>query len=260
MRLVADVDAALLQRTQGRRRLAVVAGVLTLLALAGGYAALRASSVFAVKGVSVDGADGLVAREVRSAIWQHAGGASLLAADTAKLETLVEGIPEVRTAHVDRAFPNRIAVTVERYRPAALVRAGTGDEASRYLVSRDGQVMRAPVKVPSALPRIMLPAGSTLIVGEATGDANLQAALRVLKTTPAAFRRRIGRITKVVPQSGTVVAYMKPGMAVRFGAPDQLDVKLRVVDQLVHEFPIEQLRATAYVDVSAPARPALGMK
>ncbi len=137
---------------------------------------------------------------------------------------------------------------------------GTRKERSRYLVSAGGQVMRAPIRVTSALPRIMLPAGSTLIVGEVTGDANLQAALRVLDTTPSRFQRRVGRITKVVPESGTVVAFTKPGMAVRFGAPDQLRVKLRVVEQLVHEFPAEQLRATAYVDVSAPGRPALGMR
>ena len=111
-------------------------------------------------------------------------------------------MPYVRSVSVDRAFPHTLAVTVRVEHPSMVVTVGKSD----YLVSPDGRVLEVRSKAPAGLPAVSLPAGTTLLVGSTTGDANVRAALSVLSHTPTGFGGRVGRITKLTADSGTVSA------------------------------------------------------
>jgi hypothetical protein len=123
-----------------------------------------------------------------------------------------------------------------------------------------GEVIGTAERVPSGLPRIVLPAGSTVVVGQVTGDANVKAALHVLRSAPRSFTRDLGPIVQLVPAAGQVRAAIRGGMVLRLGDTAAIDTKLRVAQRVVGQFTDQQLRSTAYVDVTVPERPALGMR
>ena len=83
----ANVDPALhlrrraLRRTEGRRRLAVLAGAIATLLLPAGYWGLAHSSVFSVSHVTVTGATPRVDAQVQSLVAADVSGKSLLQVD-----------------------------------------------------------------------------------------------------------------------------------------------------------------------------------
>ncbi len=265
MRVVADVDPALLLRRrdvvrrQGRRRLALLLAAALAVAGAGGYFALRSSSAFSVQAVTVSGAGGRLAGEIERAVATRADGRSLLALDTGAVARAVEALPDVRSAAVDRAFPHTLHVSVTPYVPAAAVRIGAGHHAHRFLLAENGQVLDAPPRRLRRVVHVDLPAGSTLVVGERAGDANVRAALAVMHDT-ARFRRLFGRLRRVVPRSGTVVAFVGRRLQLRLGEATQIDLKLRVAARVLRRIGDQQRQTISYLDVSVPARPALGLR
>jgi cell division septal protein FtsQ len=264
MRVVADVDPALLlrrrelMRAQGRRRLALLVGAALLVAAAGGYYALRASSAFAVRTVEVTGAGDGVAADVRAAVEPRVAGVNLLALDAGSVEQAVERLPAVRSAAVDRAFPHALRVSVELWQPAAAVRVGSGKHAERFLIAADGHVLAAPARPRRNLPHVELPGGSTLVVGSRSGDANVRSALTVMRET-ARFGD-LGRLRRIVPRAGTVVALVGHRLQLRLGEAEGIDLKLRVAARVMRRIGTQQRQTIAYLDVSVPARPALGLR
>jgi cell division protein FtsQ len=258
----AHVDPALvlrrraLRRSEGRRRLAVLLGAVAVVLLPLGYWALEHSSVFAASQVSVTGATPRVDALVRAAVAHDVAGESLLRVDASGLAAQIEAIPDVKTAHVDRAFPHTVAVSVVMERPAGLVHAGK----ARYIVSVDGRVLRGAEKAPDTLPRLVLPPASQPVPGHTVGTGPMRSALRVLAVVPRRFPESIARLKKVVSSTGGVVAVFGHGLQVRLGTTGSLDVKLRVAARVLSRMGGSIRRSVAYVDVSAPARPAVGYK
>ena len=193
----------------------------TLVALAG-YKLIAMSSAFAVDSVRVTGAPPALERQIHAAVEQQAHGCNLLSVDRGAIAGSLSDMPYVRSVSVDRAFPHTLAVTVRVEHPSMVVTVGKSD----YLVSPDGRVLEMRSKAPAGLPAVSLPAGTTLLVGSTTGDANVRAALSVLSHTPAGFRGRVGRITKLTADSGTVSALVGTHITLRLGTPDDLALKL----------------------------------
>jgi cell division protein FtsQ len=245
-----------LARTRGRRRLTLLAAAAGLAILAGGYQALRSTSVFAVRAVDVRGGSADLDAQVQTALQAAVGGRSLLDVDTAPLARRLLAMPYVKSARVDRAFPNTLAVTVVPERPAVTARLGR----SVFAVSADGRVLGPADAHMRRLPDVTLPAGRRLTVGRTTGDADLRRALGLLAGTPAWFRHRVGRVIRVVPAPDAAALVVNGGLQVRLGSPDQLGLKLTVAARVLRYMPSRDRRSLAYVDVSAPARPALGYR
>jgi cell division septal protein FtsQ len=258
----AHVDPALvlrrraLRRDEGRRRLAVLLGAIAIVLLPLGYWALAHSSVFAASQVAVTGATPRVDALVRTAVSQDVAGESLLRVDASSLAARIEAIPDVKLAHVDRAFPHTVAVSVVMERPAGLVRAGKAS----YVVSVDGRVLRAAAKAPEALPRLLLPASAQPAPGHTVATPEMRSALRVLAVVPHRFPESIARLKKVFASRGGVVAVFGHGLQVQLGTTGSLDVKLRVAARVLGRMGASIRRSVAYVNVSAPARPTVGYK
>jgi hypothetical protein len=84
--------------------------------------------------------------------------------------------------------------------------------------------------------------------------------LSVLSHTPAGFRGSVGRITKLTADSGTVSALVGTHITLRLGTPDDLALKLAVVKRVMRRITGQQRHDLSYIDVSAPGRPAYGMR
>jgi cell division protein FtsQ len=258
----AHVDPALvlrrraLRRTEGRRRLIVLLGAIAAVLLPVAYWGLVHSSIFAASQVSVTGATPRVDGLVRTAVGQDIAGESLMRVDASALALRLEAIPDVKVAHVDRAFPHTVSVSVVMERPAALVRAGK----SRYVVADDGRVLRAAAKAPDRMPRLVLPPADQPTPGRTIASAQMRSALRVLSVAPHQFPQGIARLKKVVASQAGVVAIFGHRIQVRLGTTSSLDVKLHVAARVLGRMGASIRRSVAYVDVSAPARPAIGYK
>jgi cell division protein FtsQ len=258
----AHVDPALvlrrraIRRSEGRRRLAVLLGVVGALLLPGGYWGLEHSSVFSASRVVVTGATKGVDAQVRTLISTDVAGKSLLQVDASSLAARLDAMPYVRSARVDRAFPHTVAVTVVMERPVAFVRAGKAG----YVISSDGRVLRATAKAPKHLAKLMLPAGPAQTPGHTIATAPMQAALSVLTTAPHSFPRDIARIKGVTSGPAGVVATFGHHLHIRLGDTTRLQLKLRVAALVLSKMGESIRRSVAYVDVSSPARPTLGYK
>jgi hypothetical protein len=164
-----------------RRTVALALAVVGLAGLA--YLGARQTAVFAFESAKVTGAPPGVAADVRTAL-RPLEGTSLVALDPDDVEDLLAGVPTVRAAHVDRAFPHGLAIQVEPERALAVFRDGP----KAWLVAETGRVLRPldPTARPK-LPRIRVevtrtPAVGGALPGEDVGDA--LAVLAALSTRP----------------------------------------------------------------------------
>jgi cell division protein FtsQ len=262
VQLVSGIDDALLirrrelLRAQGRRRLMVLLAVVGTLAALAGYKLLEMSSAFAVDTVSVQGAPPRLEKQIQSAVEAQAGGHNLLAIDRGRIADSLSQMPYIRSVSVNRAFPHTLAVTVRVERPAMVVAVGKLD----YLVSEDGRVLEQRTSAPGKVPVVSLPDGTTLVVGSKSGDANVHAALAVLAAAPEGFQGKVGHIRELTASSGTVSALIGTHIKLRLGTPDDLALKLEVVERVMRRISGQQRHNLAYIDVSAPGRPAYGMR
>jgi cell division protein FtsQ len=215
---------------------------------------LKASSVFAVRSVVVHGGTPALDSQVRATMQRAVAGKSLLAVDTAPLTRTLDGMAYVRAARVDRAFPSTLSITLSVERPAAVAKSGH----SAWLVSGDGRVL-GPAAAGTAkhLPRVVLPGGLTFSSGRVARQEDLQTALLTLHQTPAWFRARIGRITEIVPTGSALTLVIGRRLQLRLGSTDQLALKLRVAARWLDTMPDSDRASLLYMDVSAPAKPAI---
>jgi cell division septal protein FtsQ len=262
MALAAPADPILLarrravSRARGRRRLALLACVAGVGAAIAGYQVLKASSVFAVRSIVVEGGTASLNAQVKAVMAGAVSGRSLLEVSTSPLQRELLRMPDVRTARVDRAFPNTLRVTLVPERPAVIAVAGR----SAYAVASDGRVLGPADPSRSRLPEVSLATHGMPAAGSSTQDANLRAALAALASTPAWFDRRVGRITRLVPRTGSLTLVVGHGLVLRLGSIGPLDLKLQVAARVLGVMPRRDRRSLAYVDVSAPGHPALGYR
>ncbi len=167
MNLAANLDPVMvmrrraLRKARGRRRLVLLASSIGVVVLAVGYYAVRASPIFNVRDVTVTGADPKVDATIQTMAEQSAEGHSLLAVNAGAIQSAIEAMPAVRSATVDRQFPNALSVSVVMYHPAVAVSVGS----RTYLVADDAHVIGTVKKSPKRIVSVELPAGAKLAVG-----------------------------------------------------------------------------------------------
>jgi cell division septal protein FtsQ len=240
----------------GLRLLILVAGALVLLGAGStfGYRALRDSNLFAVKTVAVSGADPRLRAQVEDAARRSAAGRGLLALSSGALARAIEVVPGVHAASVDRDFPSTLRVKIWPEHAVALAVHGH----DRVVVSATGRVLaRVDNRAkPPNLPRVPL-RGGVPKAGARIDDGKVLAELRAIAAIPQQFGARVAW-SKVDPDHGLELQLNWPKLWIRLGPPVDLPQKLRAAALVLRAYPTVATRASlSYVDVSAPARPAV---
>jgi len=224
-----------------RRRvwLAVAVGAAVVLLLAGAAYALLISSLTALTGVQVSGAD----RTGPAAVEQAASdqlGLPLLRVDDAAVVQRVEQLPWVASARAERRFPHGLAVLVTEKVPVAAVPA-EGGAPGVVLLDHDGGTITTADAAPEGVPLVQVDVA-------ASGAAAVRAASAVALALPQDLRAQVASVTAAGPDD--VRLALRSGQEVRWGAPGDDDLKARVVALLLPR------EGVTRVDVSAPLAPA----
>jgi cell division protein FtsQ len=224
-----------------------------LLLVAGGlYGLARETSMFAVGTIQVEGASPALTRAVQRELTRY-DGRSLVTVDGAAVAQQAAGLPAVRSAVVDRAFPHTLRVRVTPELPVAVLRRGT----DAFLVSARGRVI-APVELRThhSLPRVWLPATTELELGSLLGGESGGLAARSL----AAFVGSgfTSRITFVRALDGQITLGLRGGLEVRLGAPADLRAKIAIARAIVPGLAFPSRGGPDYLDIAVPERPVAG--
>jgi len=240
--------AALLRLLPSGRSLllgfAIVAGVLGLYALA------RATPMFSVQRIEVEGAPPAVAAKVEAAL-APIHGTSLLALDGAAVEQRLSRLTDVSSVSYDRDFPHTLRVLVRAERPTVIARRGAG----AWLVSANEKVLGAvPPGRRHAYPQVWLTQSDDPQVGSVLTDRYGLRAVRALTLAQrAGFPTRIGTVQAHDHQLTFLLA---SGLELRLGDFRAIRLKLAVASRILPK--LRALGGYAYLDVSVPGRPVAG--
>jgi cell division protein FtsQ len=230
----------------------VLIGLALVLIAVGVYGLARETSMFAVQTIRVEGATPSVTASVREELGRY-NGRSLVGLDAGSVAQRVEGLPAVRSASVDRAFPHTLTIRVVPELPVAVVRRGPDS----FLVSARGRVI-APVErgTHRELPRIWLPAATNIEPGSFLGGQDGGLAARSL----AAFVGSgfPGRVTFVRALDGQITLGLCGGLEILLGAPVDLRLKIAIAHAIVPSLAPRSAGGPDYLDLAVPERPVAG--
>ena len=228
-----------------RRRLAIYAGVVLVLAVAY-FAWFRDSSLVSVEDVRVEGLAGGAANPAAAALTGAAKEMTTLDVDAARLDEVAAQFPEIASVSADPAFPHGMTIRVVDRPPVLLA----GDGPRTVPVAGDGTLLVGdqPPKQPE-LPTVAvhpLPASGRL------GGTALQEA-RVAGAAPTPLRRELVGLS--FSHDEGVIATMHGGIHLRFGTASAARAKWAAAAAVLAD---RRLTTLAYVDVRVPQRPAVG--
>ena len=217
---------------------------LTAILLTGAWLLLRDSSLVSVERVTVIGAAGPEAPQVRAALDEAARGMTTLHVRHDALMAAVRRFPTVRGLKVERDFPHGLRITVLR-RPAVAALAVGGQ---RLPVAADGTLLRG-VPAPDDVPSLKVaapPAGAKLTEPRAVKALDLVAA------APAAMRDHVARV--YLGPDG-LEADRRSGPAVILGDGSRLRAKWIAAARVLGD---PGAKGATYVDVRLPERAVAG--
>jgi cell division protein FtsQ len=224
----------------------------TLIALAGGaYLVARETALFAVQQIDVEGASPALSARIRAAL-EPLDGTSLVSFGRGAADRRLAAFPEIASVEYDRDFPNTLRVRVTVERPVAVLRRAT----DAWLVSGSGRVLGAlaPGSYPP-LPRIWLPAGTSVTVGAAVGAAVETGQALTVATVLRTARFPMHVLAVRDDGGGQIVLQVSGGREVRLGDMSNLNVKLAVAAAV-----LPHAADAPYVDVSVPSRAVAGYR
>jgi hypothetical protein len=231
----------------------LLVGLALVLVAIGVYGLARETSMFAVQTIRVEGAAPSLAASVREELSRY-DGRSLVGLNAASVAHRVEGMPAVRSASVDRAFPHTLSVRIVPELPVAVVRRGTDS----FLVSARGRVI-APVhrETHRELPRIWLPATTEVQLGSLLGGQDGGLAARSL----AAFVGSgfPGRVTYVRALNGQITLGLRGGLEILLGPPVDLRLKIAIAHGIVPSLAPPSAGGPSFLDLALPERPVAGL-
>jgi cell division protein FtsQ len=233
------------QRGRGRRRLQRLVDVGLVLAVAAGFALALRSPLLDVDAVAVAGAEHTSAAVVIEQT-EIPLGEQLMDVDLRTAGTRVAELPWVDDVHIHRGLDGTVDVTVTERTPVAMV--GAGDAA--VLVDGEGRVLAPAAEAPdvaSGLVRFVLPA-SPPAPGDylpASADEALALAARLAATPGLGMELVLG---------DEVLGRLSSGIEVRFGAPTNVDAKVRSLRTMLAGV---DLTCAAMIDVRSPGSPVL---
>ncbi len=234
-------------RNPGRDRAANIRLAIVGLALiAGVYGAVRASSVFAVREVTVVGAEPWLEHRVAAYTRQSTSTGSMLTIDSDLFgKDLAESVAGVGSATVDRAFPHRLVIHVVPDPPVARVTVG----GERVVVTARGRIVKPAPK--GALPEIQGAVASLTAGGQSVAGVGIDGLLAVADDVRGEKGLAISIIT--TGDDGVSLA-TRQGVGLQIGDAVDVEKKLKVARAVVAASRRggDHLR---YVDVSVPDHP-----
>jgi cell division protein FtsQ len=222
--------------------------VLTILLAAvlfGAWLWVRDSSLVAVDRVTITGAVGADAPEIRAALRSAARNMTTLDVKMAQLRTAVAPFPEVRRVQVRTSFPHRMVIEVIEQRPVALVDIGN----RQVPVASDGTLLRS-VSVNASLPTIPL---SVPPVGRRLSEGRAADAVSLLAAAPYQLLAKIQQVTILAGHG--LVAQIRSGPSLYFGDGTRLAAKWAAATAVLAD---PGSAGASYIDVTDPERPAAG--
>ncbi len=251
--LVARGRGGLLSRDGEDRRIRislpsvrVVLALVAVLALLGGaWLWLRDSSLVAVKRVTVTGATGPDAGQIRAALRSAARNMTTLDVQMKTLNLAVAPYPIVKGLQVSTQFPHGIKIHVLEEVPVGAILF----DGRRIAVAGDGTLLhdiRAGALLPN-IPMRVLPGGSRV------SDPEASQAVAVLAAAPSALLDRVSEV--ITTSAHGVVAQLRNGPSVYFGTTSRLASKWAAAAAVLANPGSD---GALYVDVTDPGRPAAG--
>jgi len=233
---------------KGRVRLRVwlALGAVGALALLGGaWVWLRDSSLVAVERVTVTGAAGPDAGQIRSALGLAARNMTTLDVHLSQLRTAVAPYPVVKDLRVSTQFPHGMRIRVIELLPVGALTAGGETVAA----SADGTLVHdAPTGSLPAVPMQSLPGGSRVT------DQDALSALELLADAPPRLEPKISEVTTSPPHG--LVVELRSGPSIYFGPPEDFQAKWGAAAAVLAA---PGSANASYIDVSDPERPAAGV-
>ena len=225
-----------------RRALAIVIALPIL--VTGAYFAARDTSTFALHTIQVSGGTPALQARVR-AVLAPLAGRSLMALNGSAVERKVDALPDVVSAHYDRAFPLRVTIVPEQ--PVAVLRKGK----ETWLVSARGRAIRQiPRTARRALPRIWEPSAVQVSAGAFLAPDDGGTVARVLSLAQG-FPARFATASLA---HGELILQLRLGIELRLGEPVDVRLKLAVARRALRVLPA----GSTYLDVAVPQRPVAG--
>jgi cell division protein FtsQ len=219
-----------------------------LLAFGGGTWAAARSSLLDIDRIEVVGAFQVTSVQAAQAAGVRRGE-PLVDIDEAAARTRLEALPWVRSARVERGFPNVVRINVEE----RLAFVSAARETGGYgLLDVTGRVLAEGPQRPEGLPEVV-GAGSAPAPG-----AWMPAAKPVLDVVQALAEPLRRQVTQGSVADGSVTLRLggtPGGVEVRFGPPDSLEAK---ADSLAPLLAHLGARPVAYIDVRVPGAPVVG--
>jgi cell division protein FtsQ len=201
------------------------------------------SSLFDVDHIEVAGAFLVSPAEAAEAA-EPLARVPLAEVDTTAAAQRVEALPFVRSARVQRLFPNRVRIRLTERMPAAFASRPAGNFA---LLDDTGRVLADRPDRPADLPEVT-GAGETPSPGQWLPPVRPALAVYLALTDP--LRRQVS----AAGVDGDSVTLRVGGRDVRFGAPDHLEAKVAALSAL-----LEHLgdRPVIAIDVRVPSAPVV---
>lgn len=233
-----------------RLRLGLVAAIVAIPVLLGGWLWLRDSPLVSVDRVQISGVHGPEARGIEAALGRAARQMSTLDVRPGALRAAVAPYRVVREVRASPSFPHGLHIRVIEQLPVAALTTAAG----RTAVAADGVVL-GPALLSNSLPVL---AGGSIgsAIGRLTGQrvhgSSMLASLTLLGAAPAPLARAVARVFKG-PQGVTTA--MRNGLLVYFGGATRAHAKWLSLARVLAD---SSSAGAAYVDVRLPERPAAG--
>jgi cell division protein FtsQ len=207
------------------------------------------SPLFAVRNVTVAGARHVTSGEIAE-VAALGRSDNLLRLATPEVAKAAETLPWVRRATVHRILPGTIKVRIVERRPALVLSLG----AARWIIDARGHVLAPAAKTNEKLPVLEAVQVANVRPGTHLHTPEVKAALRVFREMPRGLRHRV--VALFAPSVERVTLSLDDGVAIRYGAPEQMAAKNAVLKALLARLWGEG-RRPSYVDVRVPSSPAV---
>jgi len=224
-------------------------GFAIVLGAVGLYALARATPMFALNRIEVEGASPAVGARVRAAL-EPLEGTSLLALKGGDVERRLAALTMVESASYDRDFPHTLRVAVRPEHPVALLRHG----ADAWVVAASGRVIAAAEpQADKGLPRVWVTSDAPRVGDDLTDRFGF----RAVRALALAQRARLdGRVRTVRAADHELTFLLSSGLELRLGDLRAIRLKLAVASQVLPRLLAQG--GYAYLDVSVPERPVAG--
>lgn len=217
--------------------------VLVIAVLGVGFLWFRDSSFVAVKQVTITGAEGSQAEEIRGALRSAAQDMTTLNVQEDALRDAVRRYPSVAAVRASADLPDRLRIEVRSRTPVAALDTGR----RRIAVASDGTLLTGSSTDGLPTVRVSAPPTGPRVRGD--GPAALVA---LMAAAPQPLR---GRAERAFLGPGGLTVVLRDGPRLRFGRGDRLPAKWAAAARVLAD---EEARGASYLDLRLPERPAAG--